>query len=99
MNPFMLAVEKDNVEVVKAMMKEDPGLMSLAVGSGTTVIHWALEEGHHRNAFFKVLCFCFFMFVTLNCVYINYISSLDSETSEIYRVQIESSFTLHIKTT
>ena len=68
MNPFMLAVEKDNVEVVKAMMKEDPGLMSLAVGSGTTVIHWALEEGHHRNAFFKVLYF-FFMFVTLNCVY------------------------------
>ena len=54
MNPFMLAVEKDNVEVVKAMMKEDPGLMSLAVGSGTTVIHWAQEEGHHRNAFFKV---------------------------------------------
>ena len=58
MNPFMLAVEKDNVEVVKAMMKEDPDLMSLPVGSGTTVIHWALEEGHHRNAFFKVLCFC-----------------------------------------
>ena len=97
MNPFMLAVEKDNVEVVKAMMKEDPGLMSLAVGSGTTVIHWALEEGHHRNAFFKVLCFC--LCLSLLIVYINFISSLDSGTSEIYRVQIESSFTLHIKTT
>ena len=55
MNPFMLAVE--NVEVVKAMMKEDPDLMSLPVGSGTTVIHWALDEGHHQSAFFKVLCF------------------------------------------
>ena len=94
----MLAVEKDNVKVVKAMMKEDPGLMSLAVGSGTTVIHWALEEGHHRNAFFKVLYF-FFLCLSLLIVYINFISSLDSGTSEIYRVQIESTFTLHIKTT
>ena len=59
----MLAVEKGHLEVVKAMMKEDPGLMSLSNGSGTTVIHWALEEGHHRSAFFVVRCV---MFVALN---------------------------------
>ena len=50
----MIAVVKGHMDVVKAMMKEDPGLMSMPVGSGTTVIHWAQEEGHHRNAFFKV---------------------------------------------
>ena len=50
----MIAVVKGHMDVVKVMMKKDPGLMSLAVGSGTTVIHWAQEEGHHRNAFFKV---------------------------------------------
>ena len=55
MNPFMLAVVKHRLEVVKAMMKEDPGLMSLPMGSGTTVIHWALEQSHHCcSAFFKV---------------------------------------------
>ena len=57
MNPFMIAVEKGHLEVVKAMMKKDPGLMSLQVGSGTTVIHWALEEGQHRSTFFKVRTF------------------------------------------
>ena len=55
-NPFMVAVEKDNLEAVKAMMKKDPGLMSFSVCSQSTVIHWALEEGHQRSAFFKVLC-------------------------------------------
>ena len=58
MNPFMLAVVKHRLEVVKAMMKEDPGLMSLSMGSGTTVIHWALEQSHHCcSAFFKVWFF------------------------------------------
>ena len=56
MNPLMLAVEKGHLEVVKAMVKKDPGLVSMPVGFGSTMIHWALEEGHHRNAFFKV-CF------------------------------------------
>ena len=58
MNPFMLAVEKDNLEVVKALMKKDPGIVSSEVGSGSTMIHWALKQGHHRSAFFKV-CFHF----------------------------------------
>lgn len=56
MNPFMIAVAKNHLEVVKAMIKKDPGLVSLPMGSGSTVVHWALEEGHHRSAFFKV-CF------------------------------------------
>ena len=50
----MLAVVKGHLEVVKAMMKEDPSLMSLSNGSGTTVIHWALEEDHHCSAIFVV---------------------------------------------
>ena len=54
MNAFMIAVEKGHMEVVKAMMKKDPGLMSLPMGSGSTVIHWALEKGHSRSTFFKV---------------------------------------------
>jgi len=55
MNPFMLAVEKGltHLNVAKAMMKKDPGLLSLQMGSGLTVIQWALEKDH-RNAFFKV---------------------------------------------
>ena len=57
MNPFMMAVEKGHLEVVKAMIKKDPGLVSLPVGSGSTVIHWALEKGHSRSAFFKVCSF------------------------------------------
>ena len=57
MNPFMMAIEKGHLEVVKAMMKKDPGLMSMPLGSGSTVIHWALEKGHSRSAFFKVCCF------------------------------------------
>lgn len=59
MNPFMVAVEKDNLEAVKAMMKKDPGLMSFSICSQSTVIHWALQEGHQRSAFFKVLYFCY----------------------------------------
>ena len=54
MNPFMLAIEKGHMDVVKAMMKKDPDLMSMQMGSGSTVIHWALEKGHGHSAFFKV---------------------------------------------
>ena len=61
MNPFMIAVEKGHLEVMKAMMRKDPDLVSLPMGSGSTVIHWALEKGHHRNAFFKVCCFISFI--------------------------------------
>ena len=61
MNPFMIAVEKGHLEVMKAMMRKDPDLVSLPMGSGSTVIHWALEKGHHRNAFFKVCCFIFLL--------------------------------------
>ena len=55
MNPFMVAVEKGHLEAVKAMVKKDPGLMSFSVCSQSTAIHWALEEGHQRSVFFKVL--------------------------------------------
>ena len=58
MNPFMLAVEKDNLEVVKAMMEEDPDLVSSPVGCGSTMTHWVLKRGRHRSDLFKVwLCF------------------------------------------
>ena len=52
-SPFMLAVKKGHSEVVKAMMKEKPELVSSQLGSGSTVIHWALEECQ-CSAFFKV---------------------------------------------
>jgi len=68
MNPFMIAVEKGHLDVVKAMMKKDPGLMSLQVGSGTTVIHWALEEGQHRSAFFKVRILFFISLISIHCI-------------------------------
>ena len=58
MNPFMIAVEKGHLGVVKAMMRKDPGLVSLSICFGSTVIHWALQKGHQRSAFFKV---CFFI--------------------------------------
>ena len=54
MNPFMIAVEKGHMEVVNAMIKKDPNLISMPLGSGSTVIHWALEKGHSRSAFFEV---------------------------------------------
>ena len=54
MNPFMLAVEKSHLKVVKAMIKKDPDFVSLPMGCGSTAIHWALEEGYSRSAFFKV---------------------------------------------
>ena len=38
MNPFMLAIEKCHLEVVKMMMEKDPGLMSMPMGSRSTVI-------------------------------------------------------------
>ena len=60
MNPFMIAVEKGHLGVVKAMMRKDPGLVSLSICFGSTVIHWALQKGHQRSAFFKV---CFFIFI------------------------------------
>ena len=50
----MLAVEKSHLEVVKAMIKKDPYFVSLPMGCGSTAIHWALEEGYNRSAFFKV---------------------------------------------
>ena len=72
MNPFMLAVVKHRLEVVKAMMKEDPGLMSLSMGSGTTVIHWALEQSHHCcSAFFKVWFFILTISYTVLFNYFN----------------------------
>ena len=64
MNPFMLAVEKNNLEVVKAMMEENPHLVSSPVGSGSTMTHWALKQAHRRSDFFKV-CFDFTYLATL----------------------------------
>jgi len=57
MNPFMLAVKKGSthLNVVKEMLKRDPDLVLLTLESGLTVIHWALEKGHHGDAFFKVV--------------------------------------------
>lgn len=52
-SPFMLAVKKGHSEVVNAMMKEKPELVSSQLGSGSTVIHWALEECQ-CSIFFKV---------------------------------------------
>ena len=57
MNPFMIAVEKGHLGVVKAMMRKDPELVSLSICFGSTVIHWALQKGHQRSAFFKVRFF------------------------------------------
>ena len=54
MNPFMLAVEKGHLDVVTAMIRKDPDLVTWPVGFGSTMIHWALEDGHHRNTFFQV---------------------------------------------
>ena len=58
MNPFMLAVEKGHLDVVTAMISKDPDLVTWPVGFGSTMIHWALEDGHHRNTFFQV-CYVF----------------------------------------
>ena len=66
MNPFMLAVEKGNLEVVNAMMDQDPDLMSKRLGSGSTMAHWALKQGHHRSDFFKV---CFYFTKHFNLIY------------------------------
>ena len=72
MNPFMIAVVKHRLEVVKAMMKEDPGLMSLSMGSGTTVIHWALEQNQHCcSAFFKVWFFILIISYTVLSFFFN----------------------------
>ena len=65
MNAFMIAVEKGHMEVVKALIKKDPGLVSFSIGSGSTMIHWALEESHHRSDFFKV---CFFIIFSVKAV-------------------------------
>ena len=48
----MLAVEKGNLEVAKLMVKKDPCLVTLQLGSGETVIHWALERD--LDIFFEV---------------------------------------------
>ena len=50
--PFMLAVEKGHLKVAKLMVEMDSNLVSLKLGSGETVIHWALERGF--DVFFKV---------------------------------------------
>jgi len=51
----MLAVEKGQLKVAKLMIEKDPSLASLQLGSGVTVVHWALESGL-VDTFFKV-CF------------------------------------------
>jgi len=48
----MLAVEKGQLKVAKLMIEREPGLVLLQLGSGVTVIHWALERG--LDTFFKV---------------------------------------------
>jgi len=48
----MLAVEKGQLKVAKLMIEKDPSLASLQLGSGVTLIHWALERG--LDTFFKV---------------------------------------------
>ena len=67
MNPFMLAIEKGHLEVVKAMIMKDPSLVTMQLmGSGLTVIHWVLEKSH-RSTFFKVcpLFMCMFTNLTM----------------------------------
>ena len=54
MNPFMLAIEKGHLGVVKMMMEKDPDPVSLSVSSGSTVIYWALEKGCHGSSFFEI---------------------------------------------
>ena len=51
MNPFIIAVENGHMEVMKVMVKEDPGLVSLPVVSELTVIHRAPGKDNH-SAFF-----------------------------------------------
>ena len=46
MNPFMLAVERGNLIVAKAMVKKNSDLISMKM------VHWALEK--HLNTFFQV---------------------------------------------
>ena len=50
----MLAMEKgvSHLDVAKAMVRKDPGLVSLKQSSGLSMTHWAMEKGH--DAFFKV---------------------------------------------
>ena len=51
-NPFMLAVEKGQLTVAKAMVKKEPKLISKNIVSGMNMVHWALEK--HLNTFFQV---------------------------------------------
>ena len=46
MNPFMLAVERGNLTVAKAMVKKNSSLISMKM------VHWALEK--HLDTFFQV---------------------------------------------
>ena len=71
MNPFMLAIEKGHMDVVKVMMKSDPDLLSMPLGSGSTVIHWALEKGYSSSAFFKVFLVLELYHVCHFCLLIN----------------------------
>ena len=68
MNPFMIAVEKGHLEVVKAMMKKNPDLVSSSTGFKSTVIHWALEKDTNRSAFFQVNYKHFILLFKLHCV-------------------------------
>ena len=69
MNPFMLAVEKGNLEVVKVMMRKDPDVVSSPVGDGSTMTHWALKQGHHRSDFFKVCFYSIYLVQHFNLIY------------------------------
>ena len=69
MNPFMIAIDKGHMEVVKAMEQKDPGLVSFSVGSGSTMIHWALEKSHHRSAYFKVYYIVSFAVIPIVSLY------------------------------
>ena len=68
MNPFMIAVEKGHLEVVEAMMKKNPDLVSLSTGFKSTVIHWALEKDTNRSAFFEVHYKHFILLFKLHCM-------------------------------
>ena len=52
MNPFMLAVERGNLTVAKAMVKKNSNLISMDIAPELKMVHWALEK--HLNTFFQV---------------------------------------------
>ena len=52
MNPFMIAVQRCHLDVVKAMIKECVLIVIEEVKPGVTMLDWALESGY--SAFFEV---------------------------------------------